>query len=142
MSEQQPKPVGLSKDAGYQVGARKTFPVAFEEAWEFLTSKEGVKIWLGENVPFPLTKGTRYELEDGTTGVFRVYHPYSHLRLTWQPPGWIKASVIQLRVIERGDKTVLAFHQEHLPNGEEREKRRVYFQQVLDQLENHWPLLR
>ena len=140
MNEPRSKPVGLTKDAGYQVGARRTFPVACEEAWDFLTGEKGARIWLGVSSPFSFAKGSRYELDDGTTGIIRVYKPYSHMRLTWQPPGWSKASVIQLRVIEHGDeKTVVAFHQEHLPNGEEREKRKVYFQQVLDQLEAHWP---
>jgi len=36
--ETNPRPVGLTKDAGYQVGARKTMPISLEEAWQRVIS--------------------------------------------------------------------------------------------------------
>ena len=39
--------VGKTKDAGFQFGARKTFDLDFHKAWDFLFSKEGLKVWLG-----------------------------------------------------------------------------------------------
>jgi uncharacterized protein YndB with AHSA1/START domain len=69
-------------------------------------------------------------------GEVRVYTPYSHLRITWHPPGWPRASTLQLRVIPKGDKTVIAFHQEHLPGEKEREERRTHYIAVLDELEH------
>ena len=41
-------PVGLTKDAGWQIGVRKTLPVALEDAWNLLVSEEGLSLWLGD----------------------------------------------------------------------------------------------
>lgn len=38
--------IGLTKDSGYQVGARKPM-VSIEEAWDFLVSERGLNLWLG-----------------------------------------------------------------------------------------------
>ena len=40
--------VGKTKDVGFQFGIRKTFPVSTEKVWDFLFSKNGLKIWLGK----------------------------------------------------------------------------------------------
>jgi hypothetical protein len=55
--------------------------------------------------------------------------------MTWQPYGWTRASTIQIRVLPKGDSTMIAFHQEHLPDAEAREQRREHFKNVLDALE-------
>ena len=129
------RPVGLSKDAGFQIGARRTLPIALEDAWQLLISKTGVEIWLGSVRELDFTKGEKYALDDGCTGEVRVFSPNSHLRITWQPPDWDRASTIQVRVIPRGEKTMMAFHQEHLPGSKERTERRAHFMAVLDRLE-------
>jgi uncharacterized protein YndB with AHSA1/START domain len=129
------RPVGLSKDTGFQVGARRTLPIALEDAWRLLTSKTGVELWLGAGGKLDFTKGAKYALDDGSTGEVRVFSPNSHLRITWQPPGWDRASTIQVRVIPSGEKTVVAFHQEHLPGSKERTERRAHFMAALDELE-------
>jgi hypothetical protein len=65
----------------------------------------------------------------------RVVNPGSHLRLTWQPPGWAKPSTIQVRVMASGERTVLSFHEERLPGAEERDARRRHFEAALDALQ-------
>lgn len=124
--------MGARVSIGFQVGARRTFPVALGEAWEWLVSREGLQLWLGSGSEAELAEGMRYRLPDGTNGEVRVLKPGSHLRLTWQAPGWPRASTIQVRVIPSGEKTVVAFHQEHLPGPKERENRRVFFRRALD----------
>lgn len=126
--------VGQTRDTGFQVGARRTFPVSLEVAWRWLISREGLELWLGSGPELELAEGVTYRLADGTSGEVRVLKPGSHLRLTWQPPGWPRASTIQVRVIQSGEKTVVAFHQEHLPGSKAREDRRVFFRGVLDLL--------
>lgn len=133
MKNSDKKPVGKTKDVGYQVGARKTLPVTSDKAWDYLTSGKGLSIWLGETSIQSLSKGTRFQLDDGTTGKVRVFSD-SHLRMSWHPPQWNRPSTIQLRVIPRDDRSVIAFHQEHLPGPEEREERREFFRSVLDRL--------
>ncbi|MFN2128846.1 MAG: hypothetical protein ACK2TU_13385, partial [Anaerolineales bacterium] len=74
-------------------------------------------------------------LTDGSYGTIRVYTPGSHLRITWQPRGWARPSTIQVRVIHKGNRSIIAFHQEHLPGATERAERRQHFIRALDALE-------
>ncbi|MGE5551557.1 MAG: SRPBCC family protein [Bacteroidota bacterium] len=127
--------VGRTRDTGFAVGARRTFPVSSEEAWRLLISPEGVRIWLGDARGMAFKPGETYTLTNNATGKIRVYQPNHHLRLTWQPPGWAKPSTIQVRVIPNGGRTTIAFHQEHLPDADAREQRRVYYAAALDALE-------
>jgi uncharacterized protein YndB with AHSA1/START domain len=82
-----------------------------------------------------LRSGRRYRLADGTQGVVRVFRPQSHLRLTWQPPGWSRPAVIQVRVIPMKSGTQVAFHQEHLPGRRLRSQRLRHFHAALDRIE-------
>jgi len=134
MTQLSNRPTGLTKDVGYQIGVRRTLPIEHTDAWPLLTSEEGVKIWLGEASNLNFAKGEPYQLADGAIGEVRVFKANSHLRITWQPPGWSRASTIQLRVIPKGNKTTIAFHQEHLPGQKEREARRAHFTAALDEL--------
>lgn len=134
MKQKHDQPVGLTKDVGFQIGVRRTLPIQAEAAWRLLISSRGVNLWLGAAEAPDFTKGADYQLADGTTGQIRVFSPNSHLRLTWQPPNWPRPSTIQVRVIPKGDKSVVAFHQEHLPGADEREDRRIHFASVLDEL--------
>lgn len=126
--------VGRTKYTGYQVGARKTIAADPNIVWEFLTTADGLKLWLGR-VPFThLAQGFSFELPDGTHGRIRVLSD-SHVRLSWQPPGWLRPSIIQLRVIPSNGKSVIAFHQEHLPGPDERNERKAFYKKTLETLE-------
>lgn len=135
MAKREERPVGLTKDVGYQIGARRTLPVDLETVWRLITAPESVSVWLGGAGKIDFTKSAAYKLADGSTGEIRVFKPGSHLRMTWQPPGWPRPSTIQVRVVPSRDKTVIAFHQEHLPDGAAREARRAHFSAALDALE-------
>ncbi len=91
--------------------------------------------WLGQAAELKFVKGAAYQLTDGTQGEIRVFKPDSHLRMTWHPLGWERASTLQVRVIPQGDRSVVAFHQEHLSGPVEREERRAHFASALDELE-------
>ncbi len=126
--------IGKTKDVGFQVGARKTFNIRLEKAWDFITSSSALAIWLGEIKQ--IKEGVRFQLENGISGHIRVFSPLSHIRLSWKHPDWERSSTIQVRVIPRKDKTVIAFHQEHLPGIEEREIRKEFFKNVLQEFES------
>jgi uncharacterized protein YndB with AHSA1/START domain len=134
MPDQIEKPVGLTRDAGYQIGVRRTLQISASTAWRFLTSPDGVRLWLGETDVKDYSRGARYALPGGGSGEVRVFHPESHLRITWQPGDWPRASTIQLRVIPKGERCVIAFHQEHLPDGEARLQQREFFIGVLEKV--------
>jgi len=135
MTGRSKRPTGLTKDVGFQIGVRRTLPIHHADAWQLVTSEKGVNIWLGSTSELDFGKGARYRLADGSVGEVRVFSPNSHLRITWQPPGWSRSSTIQVRVIPKGDRTTIAFHQEHLPGAGEREERRAHFAAALDALE-------
>lgn len=127
--------VGQTKAVGFEIGARKTFAISLDRAWALITSPAVVDRWLGAGVAVQWVKGAHYATADGTTGEIRVAKPLSHLRLTWQPPGWAKPSTVQVRVIANGEKTVISFHQEHLAGPAERTLMRQRWQAVLDYLD-------
>ena len=126
---------GKTKDAGYQVGIRRTLPVDVDEAWRLVTSPAGMRAWLGDGAEIELEPGSEYTLADGSGGIVRVVRPGSHLRLTWICDGWPRPSTIQVRVIPAARGTTIALHQEHLPHAAARQQRRARFAAALDELE-------
>ncbi len=128
--------VGKTKDVGFQIGVRKSLPLSLNVAWNLITSKEGLAIWLGTLNKGEIAAGSAYHLDDDSFGETRVFNKLSHIRLTWQPVHWTKASTIQVRVIPNGTKTTISFHQENLPGPDEREQRRLYFKKVLKELQD------
>lgn len=134
MTKRKERPVGKTKDVGFQVGVRRTVPIDYREAWQLVTSGDGLQAWLGDAPPLAFEEGETYELGDGATGEIRVFAPESHVRLTWQPGDWPRPSTIQVRVIDKGDRSVIAFHQEHLPDTDARENRKAHFKDALEAL--------
>ena len=126
--------VGKTKDVGFQFGIRKTFPVSTEKVWDFLFSKNGLKIWLGK-LKNELEIKKEYETENGITGLVRVFKANSHIRLNWKPKNWENMSTIQIRVIGNQEKTTVAIHQEKLLNSEQRSEMKDYWNIVIKKLE-------
>lgn len=124
-------PRGLTATAGWQAGVRRTFPVALEDAWALLSSREGLELWLGG--PIDLEPGRRYELPDGTHGEVRALSD-RHVRLTWSPPDWTGESTIQVRVLPAARRTTISFHHERLADAGERERALERWRAVLDVL--------
>ncbi|HEX5724962.1 MAG TPA: SRPBCC domain-containing protein [Longimicrobiaceae bacterium] len=127
--------LGQTSSGDFQVGVRRTLPLAPDAAWRLVTSAEGVRAWLGDAPDLALAKGATYATPDGAKGEVRVLDPGSHLRITWQPSGWARASTIQVRVIPAGERTTLSFHEERLPSAAERAERRRHFEAALDALQ-------
>jgi uncharacterized protein YndB with AHSA1/START domain len=127
--------IGKTSAAGFQIGVRRTLSISAEEAWRLLTSPHCLSIWLGVLEPRGLVEGASFRLSDETSVEVRLVKPGSHLRLGWQPPGWRRSSTIQVRVLPKGVRCVLAFHQEQLPGAKQRVERGAFFRTVLGQLE-------
>jgi len=124
-------PTGRTADAGWQAGARRTFPVGEREAWELLVSPQGQELWLGAAID--LSAGGEYALPDGTRGELRAASD-RHLRLTWEAPGWSGESTVQVRVLPARSGASIAFHQERLADEAERERALARWRGVLDAL--------
>jgi uncharacterized protein YndB with AHSA1/START domain len=127
---------GLTKDTGWQIGVRRTIPAQADDVWDLLLSPDGLKIWLGDGEQFPFKKGSGYKLRDGTLGEVKIYQPGSHWRITRKPPDptYQRPSTIQIRVIGKGDRCVLAFHEEHLPDERARQSRKSFYLGVIEKI--------
>ncbi|MER6770602.1 SRPBCC domain-containing protein [Streptomyces bacillaris] len=123
-------PVGLTRDAGWEIGVSRTLHQPPQAVWEFITGPEGVALWLGAEGPLPTEKGAPYRTADGTEGEIRSYRPGDRVRLTYGP------STVQVAVTSGSSegRAVLRFHQERLASAEEREERRTHWKAVMDRV--------
>ncbi|WP_433944949.1 SRPBCC family protein [Paenibacillus sp. SN-8-1] len=131
-----PKPVGQTVATGFQAGVRRTFHIPVQEAWNMITSTEGINIWLGEAGSVDVRAGQLYQTEEGITGEFRVVNELENIRLSWTKEHWAKPSTLQIRTIPAGDyKTTISFHQEKLSGPEVREEMKRRWEDVLGRLQ-------
>lgn len=134
-------PVGLTRDAGWEVGVSRTVALPPAEAWEALVSDPAVAVWLGELDALPTTRGAAYRTRAGASGELRSYRPGDRIRMTYQPPGRTGARPTTLQVAvsagrSTGPSAVVRFHQEHLAGAEERDAMRAHWSRVLDRLDD------
>ena len=126
-------PVGLTRDAGWQIGVSRTLDHPVGQVWEFLTSPEGRAVWLGHGVDLLDERGRAYRTAEGTAGEVRSVRDRDRIRLTWRPEGWDHDSTVQVAVTAAGGgRTVLRFHQERLADAAERARQRAHWRAVLD----------
>jgi activator of HSP90 ATPase len=128
------KELGHTVDSGWQVGVSMTVPYPVEELWEFLVSREGVEIWLGQCPELPRVRGAAYETASGTMGEIRSFRDGEKIRLTWRPKDWDHDSTMQVTVSPAGAKATLRFHQEWLAGADERELQRAYWKDVIERV--------
>jgi uncharacterized protein YndB with AHSA1/START domain len=128
-------PVGRTKDAGWQIGVSKTVDCPVGEVWDFITSPEGMAIWLGDGVTHLSEPGAGYDTTDGVRGETRSFRELDRIRLTWQPADWSHDTTLQLTVSSAGEgRTRLGVHQERLADAAEREHQRGHWQGVIKAL--------
>jgi uncharacterized protein YndB with AHSA1/START domain len=129
--------VGQTKDAGFQIGVRKTFPVSVNHAWDFLFSDTGLSVWLGEVDPGNLELTKTYKTKDGTEYKPSILKPYSHIRLTWRKKGWDNTSIVQMRVLSSKEKTIISFHQEKLTDSHQRAEMKAHWDKIIARISSY-----
>lgn len=126
-------PVGLTKDAGFQIGVAKSLPLPVGEVWRFITSPEGLTLWLGDVWRIEPRRGATYRTTQGITGEVRGYEEGRRIRLTHRPPGsW--ETTVQVTLSRKGDRTVLGFHQERMSSAAERTEQREHWLSVTERI--------
>lgn len=113
---------GQTKDAGWQVGARRTLPLDLYEAWDLLTLPPWLTRWSGLTA---LEAGDSSVRSLTARRVVRVRTPQS---------------LVQLRLLPATSGTTVAFHEEHLPDEPARSQRKNHWAQLLNDLEATTPL--
>lgn len=128
-------PTGLTRDAGWEIGVSRTFPVPLDEAWDVVVDGPGLALWLGPGAVIPDAVGGPYRTDDGVEGELRSLRPRDRIRLTWQPEGRAgRPTTVQVVVVAGARGTSVRFHQEHLADAEERERQRAHWRAALDRL--------
>jgi len=124
------RPVGLTQDAGWQIGVQRTVRVPLDEVWRYLTSPAGLDQWVGEGAQLGDAQGTLYQARDGTRGELRSRRHHDRIRITWQPDTWDHDSTVQVAVRTTPTGTALRFHHERLVSAEERVLMRRRWEEV------------
>ncbi|WP_081830380.1 SRPBCC family protein [Rhodococcus sp. UNC363MFTsu5.1] len=125
--------VGLTRDAGWEIGVSKTLPYPVEAVWRLLSGHPAV--WLGIGAVLPEATGGAWRADDGTRGELRSRREHDRIRLTWRPRNWTHDSTVQVAMRETATGTVVRFHQERLADQGERERQREHWRAVLGRLE-------
>jgi len=125
-------PIGLTKDTGFQVGVRKTFPVSPDAAWDFLFSTKGLTLWLGTENISNWNIETAFLTNNGLSVHVTTFKDGSHLRMKWKPNNWENTSMLQIRLIPNKTKTTISFHQDKLESSKQREIMKVHWKVVLE----------
>ena len=109
---------GQTRDAGWQVGARRTLPLELAETWDLLTCQPWLDRWSG------LAALDRDDPAVRSLTAQRVVRVRT------------SQSLVQLRVQTAASGTTVAFHEEHLPDEQARSLRKAHWAQALDDLES------
>ena len=130
-------PVGLTKDAGWELGVRQTVPAPLAEVWQYLLGP-GLPVWLGEIDALPTEKDAAYETRDGVRGTIRGFTPDYRVRLTWRPDDWPHDSTLQVTVKEAATGTTIGFHHDRLADREERKLMLGHWKNVAAAINAHF----
>ena len=123
---------GLTKDAGWELGVRRTLAAPVEDVWEYFVV-DGVGTWLGETT-LGLHKGDAYLTADGVAGEIRSRTDLLRLRLTWQPDDWDHDSTLQITLMPAATGTTIGLHHDRLASQEERTRMLEHWHAVLDRV--------
>lgn len=129
--------VGETADAGYQVGAQRTYPISRDQLWKYLTNDAGIARWAGAEVEISFHPGEQFKTADGTTGEIRTMKEEERIRMTWQPADRDRSTTLQLTCSAHetdANKSVLRIHHERLENSAAREAMGQHWRSVLDQI--------
>jgi uncharacterized protein YndB with AHSA1/START domain len=129
------RPVGLTRDAGWEVGASRTLNASVKKMWDLLLSPTGLAMWVGRGLPSLPDIGDAYVTADGTRGELRSLRPLDRVRLTWQPPDRDLPATLQVALVGSPSGCSVRFHLEQLADADDRERMRAHLRAVLDQLE-------
>ncbi len=132
--KRQEKPVGLTKDTGWQFGLRKTLPYPQEYLWDFMFSAKGLRIWLGV-LDEELEIKKAYKTQKGIEGFVSVFTPYSHIRMKWKKKDWENISTVQVRIMGNQEKATISFHQDNLVDNDQRAEMKLHWNKKMAEIE-------
>jgi len=111
--------IGLTKDAGWQFGIRKTVPSNLGTVWNVFFSDRGLGYW-----------------SDDVDQDFSTFKEFSHIRTKWRHKDFTESANLQIRFIpsKNKDKTTISIHVDKLKNESQREVAREYWSKVIENI--------
>lgn len=134
-TESRHSPVGLTHDAGWELGAHRTLEAPPEEVWRMLLT-EWLPQWL-EVDTVPQMVGAPLRHGDRVRGRVIGCHMGRRVRVRWTPSRLDHETVFQVTLQpepEGGRGTVLAVHQERLLGPAERQALLEHWETALDRV--------
>lgn len=130
---------GQNQKGLYAIASMKTVYVSDAKAWAFMTSEDGVHLWLAPMSPLLLKAGETFENAgfegEGAFGEIRVVKPRAYIRFRWQDPEWEKPSTCVMMVNARDkSKCAIGFSHENLSNTRVKENARVYWKAAIERI--------
>ena len=125
---------GLTTDAAYRIDISKTLPVSLHDAWYFIFSAGGIKLWLSYSGLPEWKKGQKYTTKNGTYLCVHAYNELSHARLTYKRKNWENIATLQLRVHTAKTGTTISIQQEKLATAAQREEMKLHWEKVMDKI--------
>lgn len=124
--------VGLTRDAGWELGVRRTVAEPVDDVWRRLLA-EWLPAWLTvDSVPqmvgAPLRRGGRVR------GRVVGCHVGRRVRMRWTPETLDHETMFQVTLMDEANGTTLALHQERLLGPAERQALLEHWTGVLDDL--------
>ncbi|MFP9113698.1 SRPBCC domain-containing protein [Flavobacterium sp. RHBU_3] len=133
----EPTETGKTKNAGYQMGVRYTYPVSLHQAWNFMFSAKGAAVWLGHDSQPIWSRERAFKTKKGTEINVKVFNELSHVRMLYKMKKWEQPTTLQLRFIPSKTGTTLSFHQEKLTDAAQREEMLAHWHKVAEKLKTH-----
>lgn len=130
---------GQHLNGTYSVIVTKTFPLTRIKAYQWLTQKDIIDIWLKPLSPIQIEKGQVFETAGGVYGEIRTFKKNFRIRFTWNESDGEASSVVQLLLFDGGqgkmkNKCAIGFQHEKIKNAREKAIKRDYWKSVIDQL--------
>lgn len=114
---------GLTKDAGWQLGVRRTVSAPPEVVWAHLVDAAGLRADV---------------VAGGTVQEVRSRSEHRRLRVRWREEGAEHVTTLQLTFLAATRGTTIAVHQEHLTGPEERERLLAFWTDRVEALAEHF----
>ena len=106
---------GQNAKGQYSLVVTKSVRIDSKKVWNFLTSPEGLSLWLRPLSEFEVKPGQSFEAEGGYFGEIRTVKKYSRVRLTFQDTEWSDSTTVQLTLVARlKNSTMVAIQHEKL----------------------------
>lgn len=130
---------GQNAKGEYSTTATKSLSVSEKTAWKFLTSSEGLAMWLQPMSEFVLKPKQPFEIAGGIFGEVRTMLINRRLRLSWQDMEWNKITYVHLLIVPRpNQKCILAFQHEGLQTARQKTQMHQHWRKILEEVSFHF----